>query len=192
MEEIKKDNELTNEISDEVVEQAEPTPTPAIATPIKSEPEIVDVDLGFVEKKRFRINGDYNRMLELNVSDLHIATRLRVGYPKLQKLLGEAQKSIAAIPEKEDELEELGALADTLMAIDKEMRSIIDYIFDTNASEICAPSGSMYDPVGSDFRFVHIIETLANLYSTGLADEFNKVKNKVESKTSKYTGKKKK
>ena len=43
------------------------------------EPDVVDVDLGFVEKKRFRIAGDYNRMLELNVSDLNIFARLKEG-----------------------------------------------------------------------------------------------------------------
>ena len=69
------------------------------------------------------------------------------------------------------------------------MRAVIDYIFDTNASEVCAPSGSMYDPVNGTYRFVHIIETLSKLYHNGLDDEFQKVKNKVEAKTSKYTKK---
>ena len=47
----------------------------AVNTPI-SEPEVVDVDLGFVEKRKFRIAGDYNRMLELNVSDLNIFAKV--------------------------------------------------------------------------------------------------------------------
>ena len=60
-------------------------------TPVKTEPDVVDVDLGFVEKRKFRICGDFNRMLELNVSDLNIFARLNEGYPKLQTLMNEAK-----------------------------------------------------------------------------------------------------
>ena len=153
---------------------------------------VQDIDLGFVEKRRFRINGDYNRMLELNVSDLYITKRLKESYPKLQNLLEEAKTKISQIPDDEDDMKMLGALADSLEEIDLKMREIIDYIFDTNASEICAPSGTMCDPVNGGYRFEWIIGKLATLYSTGLDDEFNKLKNRVENKTKKYTKKSKK
>ena len=161
-------------------------------TSVKTEPDVVDVDLGFVEKRKFRICGDYNRMLELNVSDLNIASRLKTGYPKLKELLGEAQKKIAEIPDDLEDEELLGKIADALADIDKEMRKVIDYIFDTNASEVCAPSGNMYDPVNGQFRFERIIEKLSALYTNGLDEEFRKIKNRVEEKTSKYTKKGKK
>lgn len=157
--------------------------------------EITDVDLGFVEKRKFRIAGDYNRILEINVSDLNIARRLKVGYPKLQELLKEAQETIAKLPDDdtdEDALTNLGKFADILDDIDKKMRDTIDYIFDTNASEVCAPSGSMYDAVNGSFRFEHIIDKLADLYTTGLDVEFKKLKNNIEKKASKYTKKSKK
>lgn len=153
------------------------------------EPEVTDVDLGFVEKRKFRFNGDFNRMLELNVSDLYIASRLNTGYPKLQELLTQAQEKISNIPDTDSPFDQLGKFADALKEIDTEMRAVIDYIFDTNASEVCAPSGSMYDPVGGSYRFVHIIETLSKLYKNGLDAEFQKVKTKVEGKASKYTKK---
>jgi len=161
-------------------------------TSVKTEPDVVDVDLGFVEKRKFRICGDYNRMLELNVSDLNIASRLKVGYPKLKTLLTEAQAKIAAIPDDLDEEQMLGELADKLTDIDAEMRKVIDYIFDANASAVCAPSGNMYDPVGGQFRFERIIEKLAALYTNGLDKEFEQLKNRVEPKVSKYTKKSKK
>lgn len=157
-----------------------------------NEQDVVDVDLGFVEKKRFRIAGDFNRMLELNVSDLNITARLRTGYPKLKALLADAQTKIESIPDDLDDKEEiLAGMADTLTSIDKEMREIIDYIFDTNASEVCAPSGNMFDPVGGQWRFERIIDKLTTLYSEGLNSEFNQIKNRVEKKTGKYTKKKK-
>ena len=156
------------------------------------EPEVTNVDLGFVEKRKFSIAGDFNRILELNVSDLNIATRLKTGYPQLQELLKEAQKKVDSLSETEDDLEDLGNLAEALTEIDTKMRGVIDYIFDTNASEICAPSGNMYDPVGGQFRFERIIDVLSKLYSTGLDKEFEKLKNRVEPKVSKYTKKSKK
>lgn len=175
---IKKDTKIEN-------------PDKSVTTPI-TEPDVVDVDLGFVEKKRFRICGDYNRMLELNVSDLNIASRLKTGYPKLKTLLAEAQTNMGSIPDDLEEEKLLGELADKLTEIDTEMRKVIDYIFDTNASEVCAPSGNMYDPVGGQFRFERIIEKLATLYTNGLDKEFEQLKNRVEGKTSKYTKKGKK
>ena len=155
-----------------------------------NEPDVVDVDLGFVEKRRFRINGDYNRMLELNVSDLNIFARLDKGYEQLKALGKKAQESINAIPEDEDA--NLSGIALTLTEIDNEMRKIIDYIFDTNASEVCAPSGNMFDPVDGEFRFERVIDKLSSLYTNGLNSEFEKMKNKVEAKTRRYTKKGKK
>lgn len=158
----------------------------------KAEPEVTDIDLGFVEKKKFRINGDFNRMLELNVSDLNITQRLKVDYPKLKSLLAEAQDKITNLPEDEDSEKVLGEFADTLTDIDNKMRTLIDHIFDTNASEVCAPTGNMFDPVGGQWRFERIIDKLTTLYTNGLNAEFNQIKNRVESKTSKYIKKSKK
>ena len=155
------------------------------------EPDVIDVDLGFVEKKKFRINGDFNRMLELNVSDLNVFSRLKTDYPKLDKLLKDAQEKITSIPDDmEDKGDLLGKIADTLDDIDAQMRTLIDHIFDTNASEICAPSGNMFDPVGGEWRYVRVLDKLTALYTNGLHAEFDKIKANVEKKTSKYTKKK--
>ena len=175
-----------------VEKEIESTEQPAVVAPVKAEPEVVDVDLGFVEKKRFRICGDYNRMLELNVSDLNIFSRLKKGYPQLNTLMDEAKEKIMSIPDDADTGERLSMFADRLTEIDAEMRRIIDFIFDTNASEVCAPSGNMFDPVGGQWRFERIIDKLSDLYGNGLNNEFKQLKNRVESKTSKYTKKRRK
>ena len=155
--------------------------------------DVVDVDLGFVEKRRFRICGDYNRILELNVSDLNIMARLKTGYPKLKELLIESQNKIQSIPNTPENNEQmLENIADCLTEIDGKMREIIDYIFDTNASEVCAPSGNMFDPVDGQYRFERIIDKLMGLYSIGLDEEYRKIKNTIDNKTKKYTKKSKK
>lgn len=176
---------------DDTIKKDTEVKEPVISEP-KVEPEVTDIDLGFVEKKKFRINGDFNRMLELNVSDLNITTRLKTDYPKLKALLAEAQQKVSEIPEDTDDEAILIGLADALEDIDKKMRDIIDHIFDTNASEVCAPSGNMFDPVGGQYRFERILDKLTTLYTNGLNAEFNQIKNRVESKTSKYIKKSKK
>lgn len=164
---------------------------PAETTPI-TEDNVTDVDLGFVEKRKFRIAGDFNRMLELNVSDLNIASRLNTGYPKLKALLTEAQTKITSIPDDLEDEKMLEELSKALSDIDGKMRDIIDYIFDTNASAVCAPSGNMFDPVGGQWRFERILDVLIKHYTNGLDAEFTKLKNRVETKTTKYTKKGKK
>ena len=175
-----------------VQDKTEQTEQPISTAPAKTEPEVVDVDLGFVEKRKFRICGDFNRMLELNVSDLNIFARLKKGYPQLKELMDEAQKKIDSIPDDGETTEIIGMYADRLTEIDTKMREIVDYIFDTNASAVCAPSGNMFDPVGGQWRFERIIDKLSTLYANGLNDEFKQLKNRVEPKVSKYTKKSKK
>ena len=52
--------------------------------------DIVDLDLSAIRKKRFRVDGDDSKILELNTSDLNILPRLKESYPKLQELSKQA------------------------------------------------------------------------------------------------------
>ena len=155
--------------------------------PIVTKPEVQDIDLGFEDKKKFRIAGDYNRMLELNVSDMNISARYTQAYPKLQEFAKKASEKVQKIDvEADDAMEQI---AEFLTDIDSQMREQIDFIFDTNASEVCAPSGNMFDPVNGMYRYEHIIDTLAKLYTTGFEDEMKKFKDRTAKHTSKYTKK---
>ena len=126
-------------------------------------------------------------MLELNVSDMNIYARYAEAYPKLQEFAKEAAKKVSDIDTEADD--SMKVIGDFLTDIDKEMRKQIDFIFDTNASEVCAPSGNMFDPVNGEYRFEHILNTLAKLYTTGFEDEIKKFKTKTSKHTSKYTKK---
>lgn len=155
---------------------------------------IVDIDLSAIRKKRFRIDGDDNRILELNTSDLNILPRLKETYPKLMELNSQvAELSEGATETDEGGFEngEFDAVIDMLTKVDTSMRELIDYIFDSNVSEICAPSGSMYDPINGQCRFEHIISCLTNLYETDLSMELDKLSKRADKHTSKYTKRKK-
>lgn len=147
--------------------------------------EIIDLDLGKVKKKKFRINGDPNKILELNTSDVNIVTRLNKIYPKLKKL----QEDALTFSEEElsDNTEEaLNRFATKLEGIDEKMSKLVDEIFDANVSETCKDGGSMYDPFDGMFRFEHIINTLSKLYEGAFTTEFEKMRSRIDKHTGKY------
>jgi len=151
-----------------------------------------ELDLRLSSRKRFRIDGDDNRVLELNTSDLNLITRLRSAYPQLKDIAQNAFKDLPdAVIEDENydfmEDEATSKLSEALQDADTKMRSLLDYIFDSNVSELCAPHGSMFDPVNGKLRFEHIIDTLAPLYETDISTEMNKVTANVSKHTAKYT-----
>ncbi len=164
-----------------------------VEEPEESEPvdDIQDINLSVIKKKRFRINGDKNRILELNTSDLGITSRMTSAYDKLTKCMDKVGTVLASLPDDSNELTEdkEKVVADQLKAIDDEMRKELDYIFDAPVSEVCGYGGSMYDPFEGMFRFEHIIDAISKLYETNLNNEFNKMRRRVSAKTSKYTKK---
>lgn len=156
--------------------------------------EFVDINLSGAQKKRFRIDGDNNRILELNTSDLNLIIRLREAYPKLVELSTEA---FSKWPEQFDVDDNTDFMTDPnittateiLKETDLEMRKLIDYVFDANASEVCAPYGSMYDPVNGKLRYEHIIDCLSGLYENDISAEMKKISKRVQKHTDKYTKK---
>lgn len=149
------------------------------------ESEIGNIDLSSTRKKRFTIDGDPNRILELNTSDLTIVNRLEEVYPHLLDL---SRKAMSQLPDDVDVTTQDGlrTLSEVLNDIDAEMRGNLDYIFDSNVSQVCAPSGSMYDPFDGKFRFEHIIEKLSDEYENNMKKEYRRISAKVQKHTSKY------
>lgn len=151
--------------------------------------DVIDLDLSVVRKKRLRLDGDDNRILELNTSDLSIVTRLSEAYPKLNELQSKLGNMVSDDNEDENDVEKsLNTMSTKLKEIDTGMRELVDYIFDSNVSEVCVPSGSMYDPINGQFRYEHLITILTGLYEQNLAAEMRRVKARMKTHTDKYTG----
>lgn len=165
-----KKSEIIEEVKEEVKEEAVETV----------------IDLSATKRKHIKVIGDINGYIDLNLSDLNIATRANEDYPKLLKLAHQAQDELANVPDDE---EGLGKLAEVLTNIDADMRKLLDHLFDSEVSSVCAPSGTMYDPFNGEFRFEHIINSLAKLYANNFDKEFNAMKKKVSKHTDKYAKK---
>lgn len=153
----------------------------------KNTKKVVDIDLA-VEKQRIRIDKDDNRIIELDTTDLTILKRLQEVYPRLNDL---GIKGFE-IDDDSDEItpEALAATTEALDSIDKEMREIIDYIFDSKIADVCVPTGSMYNMQNGEFRFERILDVLFGLYADDIQKEFGKMSDRMKSHTAKYTGKK--
>ena len=146
-----------------------------------------DIDLSEIRKKCFRINNDNSKILELNISDMNTIVRLNEDYPKLMDL---ARSAVIEQNDSEKSTEEeLAAMSDLIKKIDNEMRELIDHIFDSNVSELCASDGSMYDLFNGKFRFEYIIEKIASLYGENISKELKSVTKRIQKHTGKYTGK---
>lgn len=150
---------------------------------------VIDIEIKSLKKKRFRINGDDNSVLEINTSDMGIVTRLSELYPKLQELADKASMLGIDDEETDDEdvlrmrVDKLGA---QLKEIDTEMRDYIDKLFDANVSEVCAPYGTMFDVVDGQLRYDDVIDTISELLMDNISKEVSDFKKKMEKVAKKY------
>lgn len=180
---------LPEEVKEEVKEEVIPKEQISVVNTPPITDDIQDVNISAIRKKRFRINGDSNKILELNTSDINITSRLSSAYERLTKHMEEVANILSGLPEDNIGEEQEKLVRESLDKIDAEMRKEVDYIFDAPVSDICCDDGSMYDPFDGMFRFEHIIDAITKLYETNLNSEFSKMKRRVSAKTSKYTKK---
>lgn len=149
------------------------------------EDNIIDIDLSPIQKTKIRVNGDQTKIIELNLSDLHIVGRLKEAYGTLEKLSQEVPTLMDDIPD--DDVEAMGVVSDRLSEIDKKMREQIDFIFDSPVSDVCVPNGTMYDLHNGEFTYEHIINSLGKLFTDNVTEEYKRLKVRVEKHTGKYT-----
>lgn len=155
-----------------------------------AEEKVTDISLSV--KKAYRLDGDNKRIILLDTSDMNILVRLEETYPEIQKLAVEAVDRIVASKDVEDDDKSpLTDMSEILKDIDKKMREKLNYIFASDIADICEPTGNMYDAVGGEFRFEHIIDVLTTLYANNITTEFKKMQERVKKHTAKYVNKRK-
>ena len=152
---------------------------------------IIDISIDSIRRKRYRINGDDNKILELNPTDFNITVRMKEAYPKLTECESKITELSNSTDTKDssETLEGMSKFADTLSSLNNEMCELIDYIFDSNVSEVCCDGGSMYDLIDGFMRYEIIVDNLVKLYETNLSAEVKKVQRRVKKHTAKYTKK---
>ena len=156
---------------------------------VDDEDEIKDVKIDVSKRKKFRINGNNDAILELDTTDLNISHRLNDAYDKLNKMMDEVKDKLDGIPDNDDDVtdDDTRTVGDALKMLDTNMREQVDYIFDAPVSEICLPHGSMYSPHNGMFNYEYIIDAVTSLYETDLNKEFTLMRKRVAARTEKYT-----
>lgn len=149
---------------------------------------VIDIKIGGIQRKRYRINGDDSKILELNPTDFNFTVRFKEAYPKLTDCENEI-KTLRVSDESSDDIKSIELFADKLKELDTRMCELIDYIFDSNVSELCCDGGSMYDFIEGFMRYEVIIDSLIKLYESNLTSEAKKIQKRVKQHTAKYTKK---
>lgn len=152
---------------------------------VLQEDNIIDIDLSPIQKKSFRIDGDNNRVIKLNTSDLNIASRFEKAYPKLLEFTTKANDKLEEL--KNNDEDNSAETLEILSNIDSEIRNLVDYIFDEKVADKAVPNGSMYDPFNGKFAFEYVIDKLSGLYETNFKQEVSLMQKRMKKHTSKYT-----
>jgi hypothetical protein len=175
--------------------EKQPVVTDGVQNTLPVENDIIDLDLSVTKKKKFRIDGDNSRIIELNVSDMNILARMSDTYPKLNALQDKASKLMDGISFDDDADDEqltqnMQTAAERLKSVDTEMRELIDFMFDADVSSKAAPDGSMYDPFKGSPRYEYIITLLMKQYETNLQSEYAEMEKQLSKHTAKYQNRK--
>lgn len=127
--------------------------------------------------KEFDINGDKSRILKVNTSDVQILKRAKEKEQEINRIVKECENVNDDIS-----LDEEIELMDKL---DKEVRPIIDYIFDTNASEIAFGNTGCVSIVENGFPlFWNFMQALLTEVEKDVEKNYKKATTNIEKYTS--------
>lgn len=146
---------------------------------------VIDIKIGGIGRKRFRINGDDNMIISLDTSDFNIVTRLEKSYDELQELCSQAVKKLSGAKE---EAENFSETAEALSELNDKMKKIINYIFDSDVCSVCVGNAALYDITETgELRFETIIMCLCGLYEDAIKKNSEKMIGRFKAHTAKYT-----
>ena len=144
-----------------------------------------NIDLGFsINKKRFSVNGDTNKIIEFNPSDLGMPSRLAKALPKFNDL-DEKWKKLNLNKDNLDDsdtdsqIKNLNDFSKQFDEIEQEIRDIIDYVFDGDVADKLLGNSSAFTLEDGFFRYERIITGMVKCYEQNIQDEapkFNKRK----------------
>ena len=162
------------------------TESPVVETSIPDD-DIQDIVIEGAKRKRFRINGDNNKILELNTNDIGVSYRLSEAYKRLNATMEDVRAKLNTLPDDgELDDEEYDEMVSALKTLNESMAKEVDFIFDAPVAEMCSDGGSMYDPSDGMFRYEHIIDKITSLYESSLNHEFTLMRQRANNRAKGY------
>lgn len=129
--------------------------------------------------KEYAINGDENRVLKVNVTDVNFLPRLYDSFLKAQELV----KNIGTYEPKDASIEALREGIDKISGIDKAIRSGFDEVFYPGAAETVFGQMNVLSFVGNGDT---IYESFMNAFISKMEKEIKTNSEESEKKISKY------
>lgn len=147
----------------------------------------LNINLSESRKKRYTIDGDENRILEFDPYDLGILSRLE----EVETAIIEAVDKFGDVQDTLDfeDPEVYKELAKQLRELDTFIRQQLDYLFDTNFSEVCAPHGTMLDPINGEMRFTYLVDIFTDIFTDNISKALEQRNKKIKQHTKKYVEK---
>lgn len=137
-----------------------------------------NIDIGFnVNKQRYTVGGDLDKVIELDTSDLNIVNRLSKAVPELNKLTdkwekaNESAEALSTAEDADSALKHSKEFSDNMDAMEKAVRQILDDIFDSPVADTILGNTSAFSPVNGYYKFEHIINSLVKCYEQNIQDE---------------------
>lgn len=135
--------------------------------------KLENLNLGINTKKRFTIDGDENKILEIDVQDMSIMSRIKPAMKKINGVKSHWEELQKIDPDNISD-EEMDELQSALEESEKEMREGIDFLFNTNVCEVCLGNTSAFTPIDGKLKYEIIITTLSGLYEKTIKAEMGK------------------
>lgn len=147
--------------------------------------DIKNLSFGLPKRKKFTIDGDENRVVELDTSDTGIMARWNV----VQEYFTSAAQELGALS-GQDPTEEQALMASKRFAeIDAGAREKLNFLFDSDVCTPIAGNGALIRLVNGEPLFMLILDILTPLYEADIKDEYEKSRRRIEKHTAKYAAK---
>lgn len=143
---------------------------------------VVDIKLDIQTRRKYRINGDDNLIIELNPADFGIISRYEKAIVSLNDLL----EAVMTIDFMEEPSADDPAIKQFEEA-DAKARELVNEVFNYDVCSVCAEGGSMFDLCNGKYRFEEIMVQLFQLYDDAIQKEQKKLEARIRKHTDKYT-----
>lgn len=139
----------------------------------------IQLDLSGTRKQTINVKLDEDKIvpLRIDLGDFNILTRLKNSYDKLEELTIQASKKLS------ENLDDMDSITDTLDDLDTEIKAYMDFIFDTNVSDVCVGKNSIISMYNGKFYFEIIMEGLANLCGDNVSLEYKRMEQRIKKRT---------
>ena len=137
------------------------------------------------KRKRFSIDGDESRYVEIDTGDTGIVARWNEVQEYFMKAAQELEQLSAGAQTEEQAFE----ASKRFQEIDKGVREKLNYLFDADVCTPIAGNGALIRLIEGEPLFMLIIETIAPLYEADIKLEYEKGRKRIEKHTAKYAAK---